>query len=333
MKEIKSKQIQNILKKSKTSLIVWIIVAVCAAVIFALSIFMNDFRKSTSLHEILAAGESSENKLVHVDVKEIPYVFAYYPDDSTGKFYFLSDGEYYYIAFLSSKKFNELNTESIQENPITVTGITKKIPADIKKLALEAYNEEQDKEHRISSSEFGDYFGLIYLDETEVDFVQVIMLLVGMIGWIAGLCGTIAQLIIVIRLNKTIKKFDEKEWEIINQELEDNDAFYYKNAKLALTKSYVIDFSRGFKPIKYSDILWMYKYEYRYNGVNTQLSIILYTNDKKRQVVAALPGYTKKSKVVNQEIMETIMKKNEKMLVGYTKENRQRMKEEYQIRA
>ena len=54
---------------------------------------------------------------------------------------------------------------------------------------------------------------------------------------------------------------------------------------------------------------------------------------KKRHVVAQLPGYTKKSKEVNKEIMESIMSKNEKMLVGYTKENRNRMKEEYQIKA
>ena len=333
MKEVKSKQIQDILKKAKTNLVVWIIVAICSMAIVALSVFMNDFRKSTSLHEILAAGESPENKLVHVEVSEKPYVFAYYPGDNTGKFYFLMDEEYMYVGFLSEKTFKELDVDSINENHVTVKGMTKKIPSDIKKLALEAYNEAVDKENEITSSEFGDYFGLIYLDETETDYMQVILLLVGVIGWFAGLAGTISQIIVVVRLNKTIKKFDEKEWETINKEMESDDAFYYKNAKLALTKNYIIDFAGGFKPIKYRDILWMYKYEYRYNGVKTQVSIILYTEDKKRHVVAALPGYTKKSKEVNKEIMETIMQKNEKMLVGYTKENRNRMKEEYQIKA
>lgn len=333
MKEVKSKQIQDILKKAKTNLVVWIIVAICSMAIVALSVFMNDFRKSTSLHEILAAGESPENKLVHVEVSEKPYVFAYYPGDNTGKFYFLMDEEYMYVGFLSEKTFKELDVDSINENHVTVKGMTKTIPSDIKKLALEAYNEAVDKENQLTSSEFGDYFGLIYLDETETDYMQVILLLVGVIGWFAGLAGTISQIIVVVRLNKTIKKFDEKEWETINKEMESDDAFYYKNAKLALTKNYIIDFAGGFKPIKYRDILWMYKYEYRYNGVKTQVSIILYTEDKKRHVIAALPGYTKKSKEVNKEIMETIMQKNEKMLVGYTKENRNRMKEEYQIKA
>ena len=50
-------------------------------------------------------------------------------------------------------------------------------------------------------------------------------------------------------------------------------------------------------------------------------------------MIAALPGYTKKSKEVNREIMDAIMNKNKKMLVGYTKENRDIMKEEYQIKA
>ncbi len=333
MKEVKSKQIQDILKKAKTNLVVWIIVAICAAAIMVLSVFMDDIRKSTSLHEILAAGESPENKLVHVEVSEKPYVFAYYPGDNTGKFYFLMDEEFMYIGFLSEKKFKELDVDSITENHVTVKGMTKKIPSDIKKLALEAYNEAVEKDQKLTSSEFGEYFGLIYLDETETDYVQVILILIGMIGWFAGVVGVIAQTIMIIRLKRTIKKFDEKEWEIINSELEAEDAFYYKNAKLALTKNYVIDFAGGFKPYKYRDILWMYKYEYRYNGINTQLSIILYTEDKKRHVVAQLPGYTKKSKEVNKEIMESIMSKNEKMLVGYTKENRNRMKEEYQIKA
>ena len=42
MKEVKSKQIQDILKKAKTNLVVWIIVAICAAAIMVLSVFMDD---------------------------------------------------------------------------------------------------------------------------------------------------------------------------------------------------------------------------------------------------------------------------------------------------
>ncbi len=333
MKEIKSKQIKEIVQKSKQNLIIWGVVAICAIVICALSFYMKDFRKSTSLHDVIAAGEKTEDKLVHVEVTEKPYGFAYYPGDNTGKFYFLWDEQYIYVAFLSESEFNKLNVDDIKENHITVKGVTKTIPSDIKKLAIEAYNENVEKEYRITSSTFADYFGLVYLDQTGADFVSVMLLVVGAITYFVAFCMFIANLIGRFKFKKHIKNISDEDWEILNKELDEEETFYYKSAKLALTKNYVIDFSKGLKAIKYKDILWMYKYEYRYNGVNTQLSIIIFTSDKKRHMIASLVGYTKKSKEINKEIMEAIMDKNKKMLVGYTKENRQQMKEEYQIKA
>ncbi len=333
MREIKSNQIKAIVKKFKTNMIIWLVVALFGAAIFVLSIHMNDIRKSTDFHEILATGENTQNKLVSVEVNEKPYVFAYYPGDNSGKFYFLWDEEYMYVAFLNETEYKKLNTDSIHDNPIKVSGITKTIPSDIKKLALEAYNENVEKENQLTSSEFNEFFGVLYLDQTEVDPAMVICLIVGIIAWMTGFICFITQIILFIRLKGKLKKISDEDFEKLNEELDAEEAFYYKNAKLSLTKSYIVDFAHGLKVIKYSDLLWMYKYEYRYNGVNTQLSIILYTEDKKRHVVAALPGYTKKSKELNREIMESIMDKNQKMLVGYTKENRAKMKEDYKIRA
>jgi len=333
MREIKSDQIKAIIKKYKTNLIIWIIVALCGVGIVLLSLNMNNIRKSSDFHEILATGEKTTNKTVHVEVNEQPYVFAYYPGDNTGKFYFLWDENYIYVSFLNQTEYNRLNTEDIHDQPKTVTGVTKTIPADIKKLALEAYNENVEKENQLTMADFDSYFGSLYLDQTEVDPVTVICLILGIIAWMTGFISFITNLIILLKLKGKMKKISDEDWERVNEELDADDAFYYKNAKLSLTKNYIVDFSKGLKVFKYSDLLWMYKYEYRYNGINTQLSIILYTEDKKRHVIAALPGYTKKSKEVNKEIMESIMDKNKKMFVGYTKENRAKMKEDYQIKA
>lgn len=333
MREVKSKQIKDIIKKSKTNLIIWLVVALCGIGITFLSVNMTSVRGGENFHELLATGEKKENKQVSIEVTEQPYVFAYYPGDSTGKFYFLWDEEYIYIAFLSQKEFDRLNTEDIKNNHLKVSGITKSIPSDIRKLALEAYNENMDKENRITSADFDSYFGVLYLDQTETDPATVVCLIVGLIGWFAGLGGFISQLIRSLRLKKNMKKISDEDFEALNLELDSEEGFYYKNAKLSLTKNFIVDFSRGLDVYKYNDILWMYRYEYRYNGINTQLSIVLYTDDKKRHMVANLPGYTKKSKEVNKEIMEAIMDKNPKMVVGYNNENRKKMKEEYQIKA
>ena len=333
MREIKSEQIKKIVKKAKTNLVIWTVVAICSMAILALSFFMNDFRKGAVFNEVLD-NDPKENKFVEASVNLQPIVFAHYPTDNSGKFYFMWDDKYIYIAFLSEKALKEYDVEDIAENPKVLKGITKKIPSDIKKLALKSYNEFVDEDKQISSADFETYFGTLYIDETEVDPLQVGLMLVGIIGWFVGFVMVLALVIGYFRLKKQIKKMDDNVWEEINKELEEEESFYYKNAKLALTKHYIVDFSIGLKVIKYSDILWMYRYELRQNGIKSQMSIMLYLNsDKKRHVIAALPGYTKKSKEVNREIMDAIMNKNKKMLVGYTKENRDIMKEEYQIKA
>lgn len=333
MREIRSNQIKEIIKKSKQGVLISLLVMICAIAICVLSFGMKDYKKTTSFHEFIANGENAEDKFVHIEVSEKPYVFAYYPDDSTGQFYFLWDEEYMYIAFLSEEEYNKLNVDDIKENHITVKGFTKTIPSDIKKLAIEAYNENVEEDYQISSSDFANYFGLVYLDETEPDFVSTICLVIGGIVSMVGFCMFIGNGINSLRLKSRLKKINDEDWEILNRELDSDSAFYYKSAKLSLTEHYIVDFAHGLKIIKYDDLLWMYKYEYRYNGVNTQLSIILYTSDKKRHVIASLPGYTKKSKEINKEIMETLMEKNKNMVVGYNKENRKYMKENYQIRA
>lgn len=333
MREIKSEQIKQIVKKAKTNLIIWLVVTLCGVGIFFLSFFMNDFKKTTDFHEILATGEEKENQTVSIEVSEQPYAFAYYPDDNSGRFYFLWDEKYIYVAFLSESEYERLNVEDIQTNHLKVTGVSKLIPSDIKTLALKAYNENVEEEYQLTSADFNDYFGVMYLDQTQSDSAESICLILGMLVSFVGFVMLISQIIIFSKLKSRMKKISDEDFEILNRELEEEESFYYKSAKLSLTKNYIVDFSRGLQVIKYSDILWMYKYEYRYNGINTQLSIIVYTNDKKRHVIGTVVGYTKKGKEINKEIMESIMSKNPNMIVGYNKENRQLMKEQYQIKA
>jgi len=290
-------------------------------------------KDSVPFNDLIKEGSKETDKAVKVEVTDIPYGFAYYTDDTTGKFYFVFDDNQIYVAFLSNSDFEKLNDEKLSEHPATIYGYTKTLPSDIKKLAIKAYNDGLEDEYQINSADFDSYFGTLYLDTTEQNISAILCLIIGAFGSLVGFCGFIAQLIYNLRLKSRIKKISDEDWEIVNQELDDKETFYYKNAKIALTPNYLIDFAKGIDVIKYKDILWMYKYELRQNGIKTQMSIIIFTLDKKRHVIAALDGFTKKSKVVNEEIMETIMKKNANMLVGYTKENRKKMKEEYQIKA
>lgn len=66
------------------------------------------------------------------------------------------------------------------------------------------------------------------------------------------------------------------------------EAFYYTKLKLYLTKDYIVNINGAFKAIKYSDILWMYFFEQRVNGMKTNQAIKVFTNDGKTSIVALI---------------------------------------------
>ena len=58
------------------------------------------------------------------------------------KYYLVMDNDnYLYIIYMKDSEYKKLNVDSIETNPIKVKGLTKKIPNDIKELAIESYNE------------------------------------------------------------------------------------------------------------------------------------------------------------------------------------------------
>lgn len=66
------------------------------------------------------------------------------------------------------------------------------------------------------------------------------------------------------------------------------ESFYYDKSKLYLIPHYIINFSGKFSIIKYSDILWVYPYVHRTNGIKDTQSIIVKDKFGKNYVVANL---------------------------------------------
>ena len=85
-----------------------------------------------------------------------------------------------------------------------------------------------------------------------------------------------------------------------------------------------------FQVIPYDDLLWLYKYEQRVNGVKATNSIIGITNDGKSHNIAVVPALTKKSMEVYEEVFDTICSKNTEMLGGYNSQNSKIIHDELQ---
>lgn len=60
---------------------------------------------------------------------------------------------------------------------------------------------------------------------------------------------------------------------------------------------------------------------------STTKSLMAMLKDGKTKALLQVDGITKKSTSIINEVAETIASKNEKILIGYTKENREKSKE------
>lgn len=287
----------------------------------------NANEKITDLNSIIISKEEKTSKKAYLDAKSIPYKFAVY-EDTTDSYYIVSDGTYLYIVYMSPTDYEKLNKKDIKENPIRIEGVTATTTKDIQKLAIDAYNQGLKPEEKLTLADFKNYFGEVYLNMTVQDSsVAAIPVALFILSLMFGVIILIVALAELISFNKAIKKLDGVAIDDLDKEMNDKEAFYYDRAHLYLTEHYIINFGGFTKIIKYEDILWMYKFEQRTNGIKTAQSLKVLTTDCKTSTIANIDLVTKKKREVYDEICNTIYNKNNKILVGYTKENIKAMKE------
>ncbi|MBQ6687276.1 MAG: hypothetical protein IJN03_01995 [Bacilli bacterium] len=113
-------------------------------------------------------------KNAYIDIKFNPILFAEYPNE-TSKYYIVQDGEFMYIAYLEDKIYKDIINLDLEENSYKIVGYTKRIPNDVKKLAITAYNEVIGKEV-ITIDNIESYFGNVYLDTNKTINISNILL-------------------------------------------------------------------------------------------------------------------------------------------------------------
>lgn len=323
MRDFTNEKVSKEYNKFKRMFLFSILFLVLANVAIAFSVM----KESPSMNDLIME-HANEEKKAQIDVTNVTDYFAYYPGEAN-KFYFAMDeNKYLYIIRMSPSKYAKLTNTLSKEEAAKIDGVTKKIPFDIKKLALEVYNEMLEENEQITSDEFEDYFGAIYLDLEGNPFgiaevVIVIAFFVAMFGFGFGLYGGIS----LWRFKRKINKLTVEEREQIDQEMNGASAFYYANAHTYLTQNYIVNFASTFEAIPYSDVIWVYQFIQRRNGIKASQSVIVMTKDGKRHTIATLSGLTKKAKDVFDEILKTIAKKSTNALIGYTSENRKQVKE------
>ena len=110
---------------------------------------------------------------------------------------------------------------------------------------------------------------------------------------------------------------NNKEFDKIEEELENDHKEEFLGINMILTDNYIIDASVVYKVIKYDDIIWIYEYE-QIDEETKSYAIFIRTKDNKKHIIARASG---KTEIEFRQVYNKILKRVPNILVGNTKEN------------
>ena len=319
-------------KKNKTLLIVGIILLGITILLIYLGIENEKKPLPTPINisDLIVNKQFDEDVYSYLDIVTKPYLFAVYETDGiedNSKYYLVMDKEnHLYTIYMNETKYQELNVDSIEYSPIRVHGITKKIPTDIKNLAIESYNELIEEEI-LTDDNFQDYVGLIYLDLEEKINDSELYYLGACLSGIFFIIVIVIYIVIIIMNKKIFKKIRPDELANIDAELSMMNTSEYANMKFYLLKEYVVDLTNNVVILKYSDIIWAYPYEQRYNGLLINKCIKVIDKNNKRHDIANTKFLDKNKDEILNNILNNLKEKNPDIIIGFTNENKKIVKE------
>lgn len=324
-------EIEKIFKPKKILLIIGLaILAIAIGLIIAGCITNKnkyDKEEAQVYNDLIAANKDKEEMFVELEISEIPYLFATKEEKSSKqKFYFaIDEHNYWYIVRLTDKTYEKLEEQynADKENfKYTLKGYIYDDPSELKRLAISAYNENlEESAEKLTTTNFKDYLGSTYLDETKTPFDSTATIFIGV-----GIGTAVISLIFLIiyisqatKVKSTLKKYNIED---LKEALSNCNMEEYKKQSIYLTNKYLISTLNGLDVFEYKDILWIYNEKRKQNGVSLGVWLMVCTADRKRIQV----GRAQKDDILI-EIMTKIKEKNQDILVGFTGDNNKQYKE------
>ena len=123
-----------------------------------------------------------------------------------------------------------------------------------------------------------------------------------------------------------MEKYSDKIERVIN-DVNNGKGIYNKICKVFLTNDYIISYGAGLNVIETKDLLWIYQFIMKQNGIST--SKILYGVNKlgKSITITTINGMSKKQNKALDELYQDIINMLPDILYGYSKENKEKIKE------
>lgn len=324
---MEEREIDKIIKPQKKLglLVVLFIIFLSIAIVCIGLVFYERYeerKESIDLSEVIFSGTEEEGEYVQINIAYFPKVLATNLDKDYYLYYIEDEENHIYIAKLSNKTFEYLNSIANKENgklsePYQLKGFTYKIDSQIEKLVL-ASKMPVSIDKVVTEDNISEIFGEVYIyenkspkSEREITLYKI-SALVGVFFLILSFGYILPSIIKARKVLNNEELVDELRSEL--EVLTDNP---YKKQQLYLTRNYIIS---GVQVIKYKDIVWGYILEETKYGMKIGENLIIHTKDNKKHIIGSVVG--KNNDILNQ-VLEDIKTKNESMRVGYNKENKE----------
>ncbi len=250
----------------------------------------------------------------------------YSVDSSVTDEYYLALGEnYLYILNLSKSQYSDISKQWEEDEElefVEMNGMTENIPSDLKKLAIDTYNEIYESDD-LNSYNFNEAFVPYVLNakKTPNDSYQIfytIGSLAAMVTNILVICYIVNLISTRLSVNKIAKKYDLTQ---IALELSSETNAEFNKTKVMFMDNYLVSYCAPYDIIKYKDIAWMYLHDNYVNGVKSTMSIMMMTKDGKLHTIAQVSASGKENNEQYTNTFNELIGRRPNALVGYTNEN------------
>ncbi len=265
--------------------------------------------------------------IAHVDVvDEPPSQFA--NKDSEG-FYFVYDGQYYYIVSYKESKHDKI-VEEFEQNggKITLRGYTNYMDNDLVQIAINTINSSMGQ-NVINADNYGDLLGNVYL---KVDnnlssaysnlvlghlLFVIILGIAGAVTSFYGFCGVWKKG--WIDVSPYISDED------LDRELNSINSTWYDEIGIYIIEEYIvyIHYISGVSVFRFSDIVQAYQAQHSTNGGIDRVYMVIRLNDGTQHEIGDAKHKSNKAYMAIDEISKVLMvmsEKNTEMVIGYTED-------------